>query len=90
MAKEEKVLENGREQGPDMGMRTVRDLAVCRGREGAEVLWGAARVRGKGEGISRAKGSMRIRALIPPAPLPPWSHQSLPGTGLGTGSGTTW
>lgn len=72
MAKEEeKVLENGREQGLDMGMRAVRDLAVCRGRERGRCALGCSWGEGKGEGISRAKGSMRIRALTAPAPLLP-------------------
>lgn len=51
MAKEEeKVLENGKEQGPDMGARTVRDLAVFRGREGgAGGTSGCSRGEGRGE-----------------------------------------
>lgn len=47
MAKEEKVLKNGREQVPDMGMRTVRDLAVCRGREGGRSALGCSSGEGK-------------------------------------------
>jgi hypothetical protein len=39
LSKEEvKVLESGREQGPVLGARTVRDLAVYRAREEQVVL----------------------------------------------------
>ena len=74
--------------GSMLGARTVGDLAVYRAREGgAGGAHDVAGVRGEGKGMIRAKGSRRVRAVIPPIPS---SHQSLLGTGLGTGSGTTW
>lgn len=81
MAKEEeKVLENGREQGPDMGMRAVRDLTVCRGRgrergrerERGRCALGCSWGEGKGEGISRANGSNENQGSDPsrsPSPI---------------------
>ena len=36
--KEEKVLESGREQGPVLGARTVRDLAVYRAEKEEQVV----------------------------------------------------
>ena len=51
------------------------------------LLHDVAGERGEGKGMIRAKGSRRVRAVTPPFPS---SHQSLLGTGLGTGSGTTW
>ena len=85
---EEKVLESGSGQGPVLGARTVRDLAVCRAEKEQQVLLhDVAALRREGKGMIRAKGSRRVRAVTPPIPS---SHQSLLGTGLGTGSGTTW
>jgi hypothetical protein len=57
------------------------------GREGGAGTHDVAGVRGEGKGMARAKGSRRVRAVTPPIPS---SHQSLLGTGQGTGSGTSW
>ena len=63
-------------------------LGRVQGREGgAGGAHDVAGVRGEVKGMIRAKGSRRVRAVTPPFPS---SHQSLLGTGLGTGSGTTW
>jgi hypothetical protein len=51
------------------------------------LLHDVAGMRGEGKGMARARASRRVRAVTPPIPS---SHQSLLGTGLGTGSGTTW
>ena len=85
---EDKVLESRKEQGPVLSARTVRDLALCRAEKEEQVMvHDVAGVRGEERGMARVKGSRRVRALTPPISS---SHQSLLGTGLGTGSGTTW
>ena len=86
--KEEKFLESGIGPASVLRARTVRDLAVCRAEKEEQVMvHDVAGVRGEERGMARVKGSRRVRAVTPPIPS---SHQSLLGTGLGTGSGTSW
>lgn len=75
--RKEKVLENGREQVPGMGERTVRDLTVCWGREGGagvalECSWGQGRGKRNVLGQRQHESQVSGPSNVPPvSPIPP-------------------